>query len=216
MPNRPVNLLAVIGLVALILAITGVVNADFTTSYTPGTLNKAAMGIFIAVFAATMVLTVWLYSMTSYSMLRYQKMLFLAIAISMPFTTVRLAYSAIADYDTSNDNFKLGHNNTIYLCMSVLEEIVACFVVLGFGILAVLQPDFVKIDPHSMKNDKDQEDPEEGKPLSAGNYNTAYHGANTAYNPAYDGAQQSAPYNPAYDPAHGSSNVGYYAPPHNA
>jgi hypothetical protein len=45
--------------------------------------------------------------------------------------------------------------------------------------------------------ERDQQHPDEGKPLSGQDYNTAYNGANAAYNPAIHGAQNTA-YNPAY------------------
>lgn len=163
------------------------------------------MAIFLVVFAITMLLSIWLFYTLSFSLLRYQKKLFYAIALSAPFLVVRMIYSALSDY-TTIDAFVFGGNETVYLCMCVLQEIFANVITLGLGVSAVLQPDFVKIDPEQMKErkERDQQHPDEGKPLSGQDYNTAYNGANAAYNPAY----QNTAYNPTY-PATQPQNTAY-------
>lgn len=139
--------------VGLILGITGVSTADRTNGYTPGTVSKAAMGLFLAVYVITILLTTWLFYAHSFALLRYQKKLFLGIALSAPFLLVRLIYSALSDY-TSNNTFSmesLAKNNhtslTAYLCMSVLEEIISMVIAMVFGVSAVLEADFVKPTP---------------------------------------------------------------------
>jgi hypothetical protein len=65
------------------------------------------------------------------------KKLFLAIVLSWPFLVVRLVYSAMGDY--SNDRrFVIGGNNTIYLCMDVLQEIAAMTLCVAFGRSAMI------------------------------------------------------------------------------
>lgn len=138
------------GIIGLILGIVGVSKAQSTI---PGTLTKAAMGLFLAVYVITMVLNAWLFQSYSVAMLNYQKKLFLAIALSAPFLLVRLIYSALGDY-TSSVHFSMQsliENNhisvTVYLCMSVLEEIISMVIAMVFGVLAVLSSDFVKPNP---------------------------------------------------------------------
>ncbi|KAJ5973942.1 hypothetical protein N7481_011152 [Penicillium waksmanii] len=197
-PPRRLAIVTLVAIIGLILAIAGVSTAKTSPgeTYKPGTIVKVAMGIFLVVFAITMLLSAWLFYALSFSLLRYQKKLFLAIALSAPFVVVRMIYSALSDY-TTIEKFAFDANETVYLCMCVLEEIVANTIVLGLGISAVLQPDFVKLDPAQMK-ERDQQHPDEGKPLSAQDYNTAYNGANMAYDPAYHGSQSTAYNDPTY------------------
>ncbi|KAJ5865301.1 uncharacterized protein N7529_007217 [Penicillium soppii] len=149
-PPRPLAVVTLMGIIGLILGIVGVSKAQSTI---PGTLTKAAMGLFLAVYVITMVLTAWLFQSYSVAMLSYQKKLFLAIALSAPFLLVRLIYSALGDY-TSSVHFSMQsliENNhtsvTVYLCMSVLEEIISMVIAMVFGVLAVLSSDFVKPNP---------------------------------------------------------------------
>jgi hypothetical protein len=147
------KLLTLVTFIGLILGIAGVSSSDKGDSYQPSTLAKAAMGIFLAVFAIFILLTVWLYYELSFSLRRFQKKLFIAIALSSPFLLVRLVYSALSDYTTYQD-FSLYGNATVYLCMAVLEEIIAMTITMALGISAVLEKDFVKVIPVA------QEDPE--------------------------------------------------------
>lgn len=130
-----------ISLIGLILAIVGVNKSMDSTPVQLDSLVKAAMGIFLAVFVLTILLTIYLFFTLSFSLRKFQKKLFIAIALSAPFYTVRLIYSAIGDFSTLKD-FGIEGNTTIYLCMSVLEEIIAMIIVVTFGILAVLEDDF--------------------------------------------------------------------------
>lgn len=132
-------------LVGLILAIIGVKNSDFE-HYTPSTLIKAAMGIFLAVFALTILLTVWLFDQYSLSLRNFQKKLFLGIALSSPFYTVRLIYAAISDFSTIKIFSFEGGSETAYLCMSVLEEIISMVATIVFGTLAIREPDFAVME----------------------------------------------------------------------
>lgn len=149
-PPRPLALVTLVAIIGLILGIVGISTADTTNGYTPGALPKAAMGLFLAVYVVIILLTAWLFYAHTFAILRYQKKLFLGIALSAPFLLVRLIYSALGDY-TSDQTFSmdsLATNNhtslTAYLCMSVLEEIIAMIIALTFGVSAILEADFVK------------------------------------------------------------------------
>ncbi|KAE8381940.1 hypothetical protein BDV26DRAFT_288916 [Aspergillus bertholletiae] len=154
-PPRFLALVTILGFVGLILGIAGVstanvaytkVDGQWTYSYHPGALVQASMGIFIAVFVVTILATGWLYFQLSFSLKRFQAKLFLATAISTPFLVVRLVYSALGDYDSNDQRFALiGGNATVYLCMSVLEEIVAMAISMALGMSAVLEKDFVRL-----------------------------------------------------------------------
>jgi uncharacterized membrane protein len=154
-------LLTLVTIIALILGIAGVSSSNGNDgNYRPGKLAKAAMGIFLAVFVVFVLLSVWLFFELSYSIRRFQKKLFLAIALSTPLLAVRLIYSALSDYTTLSD-FALDGNTTVYLCMDVLEEIIAMGTTMALGISAILERDFVKLTPVI------QED-SEPKPTGAG------------------------------------------------
>lgn len=154
------NLVTLVTMIGLILGIAGVSSSGKGGGYQPSTLTKAAMGIFLAVFLIFILLTVWLYHELSFSLRRFQKKLFIAIALSSPFLLVRMVYSALSDY-TTYKMFSLDENATVYLCMAVLEEIIAMVITMALGISAVLEKDFVKLTPVA------QEDPEhpERKPM---------------------------------------------------
>lgn len=140
-PRRGSNLIALVTIIGLILGIAGVSEAS-NGDYKNG-LTMGAMGIFLAVFVIFVLMTVWLWLQTHSNLRVFQKKLFLAVAISIPFVLVRVIYSALSDY-TDIPRFQINGSDTVYLCMSVLEEIVAMVVTMALGTSAVLQRDFVK------------------------------------------------------------------------
>jgi hypothetical protein len=153
MPPTPMKLVTLITFIGLILGIVGVTISDNSDGYQPGKLAKAAIGIFLAVFVIFILLSAWLFYELSCSLRRFQKKLFIAVALSSPFLLVRLLYSALSDYTTLKA-FALDGNATAYLCMAALEEIIAMVITMALGISAVLERDFVKVAPVA------QEDPE--------------------------------------------------------
>jgi hypothetical protein len=138
------NLVTIVCFVGLILGIAGVSSADKNHAYRAGTLVKSSMAIFIIVFVTMLGLAVWLYLSLRYTIKRFQKKLFVAIAISSPFLLVRIIYSALSDY-TDNSKFTvLSGDATTYLCMDVLEEIIAMVATMALGLSAVREKDFMK------------------------------------------------------------------------
>jgi hypothetical protein len=96
------------------------------------------------VFVVMVGLAVWLFLSLRHTVKRFQKKLFLAIAISSPFLLVRIVYSALSDY-TDNSRFTvLSDDATTYLCMNVLEEIIAMAFTVVLGLSAVREKDFMK------------------------------------------------------------------------
>lgn len=142
-PPKALKIIPLTYLAGLILAIIGDTNSNFQ-NYHPNVLVKTAMGIFLAVFPITLLLSAWLFYQIYLSMRKFQRKLFAAIALSAPFYLVRLVYSAIGDFGSSKD-FAVGSGNvTIYLCMSVLEEIISIAIVVGLGYSAMRGKDYVK------------------------------------------------------------------------
>ncbi|KAJ5159786.1 uncharacterized protein N7482_006790 [Penicillium canariense] len=134
-----ISAVAITCFIGLILGIAGIsIDDDNTSTYHANSMVKAAMGIFLAVFAIVTLLTAWLAVQLRPTLGAGQKKLFLAILLSWPFLLVRVVYSAIADF-TDDPRFAiLTGDATIYLCMDVLEEIIAMVICVVFGVLAVL------------------------------------------------------------------------------
>ena len=145
--------MSLVCIIGLIVGIAGVSSANGSNGgYHPGSIVKASMGIFIAVFVIYHLVACWLYLQLRYTMLVFQKKLFLALGLSCPFVLVRIVYAAISDF-ADIPSFSLGGNPTIYLCMDVLEEIIAMGITMALAMSAVLEPDFVKLPAPSSNRD---------------------------------------------------------------
>ncbi|OJJ45165.1 hypothetical protein ASPZODRAFT_70272 [Penicilliopsis zonata CBS 506.65] len=147
------KLLTIICFIGLILGISGISSAN-SGDYTPDAMVKGAMGIYIAVFVILLLTTVWLWTLhsSSFTMKKFQKKLFLAIALSTPFLAVRLAYSALGDYTTIGTFSVISGNTTVYLVMDVLEEMAAMGITMILGLQAVHETDYIKVsldDPNA-------------------------------------------------------------------
>ncbi|KIW32585.1 uncharacterized protein PV07_04115 [Cladophialophora immunda] len=153
------NLVAIICVIGLILGIAGVSTADDNEStYHANTIVKVSMALFLAVFVVVLLMAVWLYFQLRHTLRAFQKKLFLAAALSCPFLLTRLIYSAVADYTDSSRFAILTGNPTIYLCMDVLEEIIAMVIVMILGMSAVLERDYIKPTPVRMSSDPEVDD----------------------------------------------------------
>ncbi|PWY93025.1 hypothetical protein BO94DRAFT_487504 [Aspergillus sclerotioniger CBS 115572] len=151
LPPRFLKLITLVSFIALILGIAGVSSAnDNSNGYTPDTIVKVSMAIFIVVFVIYNLAAAWLFFQLSFSMRNFQKKLFMAIVLSFPFILIRVIYSAISDYTTIDKFAVLTGSPTIYLVMDVLEEIVAMALTMFLGMSAVLEEDFVKLTPEQM------------------------------------------------------------------
>ncbi|KAL4873651.1 hypothetical protein BDV12DRAFT_192094 [Aspergillus spectabilis] len=143
---RCLQIVAIICFIGLVLGIAGVSSADDNEgTYHADAIVKASMGIFIAVFITIVVITVWLFAQLRPTLRVFQKKLFLAIALACPLLMIRLIYSAISDYADNSRFAVLEGDPTIYLCMSVLEEIVAMGLTMVLGVAAVRAEDFVQV-----------------------------------------------------------------------
>ncbi|KAF9894971.1 hypothetical protein FE257_004595 [Aspergillus nanangensis] len=138
LPPRFLVALTVTCIVGLILGIAGVSTTDKNQkTFHANNIVKAAMGIFIAVFAILILGTGWLALQLLSNMSSAQKKFFLAIGFSAPLLLIRVVYSAIGDFSNDLHFSALAGNPTIYLCMSVLEEIIAISICVAFGLSAV-------------------------------------------------------------------------------
>ncbi|KAL3459702.1 hypothetical protein BJX64DRAFT_200209 [Aspergillus heterothallicus] len=157
LPPRALNIVTLVCIIGLILGIAGVSSADHSNdgTYHPGSIVKASMGLFLAVFVITFLTAGWLWLQLSMSMRAFQRKLFLAVALSFPFLIVRLVYSAISDYGNNSKFTVLVGDPTIYLCMSVLEEIAAMGITMALGLSAVLEKDFVRYAPVKVQSGPD-------------------------------------------------------------
>lgn len=134
------SLVALTCFVGLILGIAGIsITDDNSDTFHANSIVMAAMAVFLAIFVVDIAITSWLYSQLRSRLSSFQKKLFLAIVLSWPFLLIRLIYSAISDF-TDNSRFAiLIGDPTIYLCMDVLEEIIAVSLCVGFGMSAALE-----------------------------------------------------------------------------
>ncbi|KAJ5832385.1 hypothetical protein N7474_000696 [Penicillium riverlandense] len=135
---RHLKFLYLLGFLGLILGIVGVSIMKDKGPFRANGEVKAAMGIFIALFVVITLATGWLASQLGSAMSVWQKKLLLAIGLSWPFLLIRLIYSAMGDFSTDTRFTVLSPkasntNVTIYLCMSVLEELVAMGFCVIFG-----------------------------------------------------------------------------------
>ncbi|KAJ5819916.1 hypothetical protein N7474_005507 [Penicillium riverlandense] len=151
---KGLKIVAIVCFIGLILGIAGVSSADDNKgTYHADSIVKASMGIFLAVFVVILAMTAWLWFQLRSTLWVFQKKLFLAVALACPFLLVRLIYSAISDYTDNSDFAILVGNPTIYLCMDVLEEIIAMAITMALGMSAVLETDFVKLTRHKAISD---------------------------------------------------------------
>lgn len=118
-------------LVGLILSIVGGVNAgeDYSSTghYTPQSLSKAAMGLYIASYVLIVATTIILSFSVSHAE-DGEKRLLVAVAMSLPFLLVRLIYASVSIFANTSDFNSLSGNVTIYLCMALIMEFCAVII----------------------------------------------------------------------------------------
>lgn len=134
---RFLRLTTIAGFIGLIIGIAGVSIIDTNQPFKPNTEMKVAIAIFIVLFVVMILLTLLLAMRLGNAMHKWQKKLFMAIVLGWPFLLVRLAYSAVADFSDDQRFSIVNGDDTIYLCMDVLEEIIAMAICVVFGWSAV-------------------------------------------------------------------------------
>jgi Na+-transporting methylmalonyl-CoA/oxaloacetate decarboxylase beta subunit len=68
------------------------------------------------------------------------------VTLSIPFIAVRLIYALIADF-ANLQSFSLAYGDTtIYLCMSVIMEIIVTIIAIAFGLTLRVLPKVVKAE----------------------------------------------------------------------
>lgn len=153
MHPKCLSAIAIVCIIGLILGIAGIsMTDDNASTFHPNGVVQGAMGIFIASFVVIYAMAGWLACQLRTTMNMAQKKLFLAIGISWPFLLIRIVYSAITDF-ASNSRFAIeSGDTTTYLCMNVLEEIIAMALCVGFGFSAV----FGMQEPAYLATDKEE------------------------------------------------------------
>jgi hypothetical protein len=134
------NMLKLIELLILVGLILGIVggteagdNFSKTHTFVPSTLNKAGTSLLVVSFALTVLITV-IVSFDSPHAEEGEHRLFFAVVASIPFMIVRLVYSCLSTF-THNKAFSLTTGNeTILLCVALLEELVVVIIYEGVGL----------------------------------------------------------------------------------
>jgi hypothetical protein len=129
--------LSLIITVGLVLTIVGGVYAgneySDTGVYTPQSTSKAGLGLWIACFVGIVAATV----ATSFHISHAdssEKLILLAVAVSLPLMLVRLVYSAIGTFAyVPRLNTETG-SVTLLLCMALLEEVAIVCIYEGVGL----------------------------------------------------------------------------------
>lgn len=93
-----------------------------TGRYTPQTLTKVGLGLFIASFVAILAIAAILSPSISHAE-PGEKVILHAVAASMPLLLVRLIYSAVGDYRLSAEFSSLSGSASILFWMALMEEV---------------------------------------------------------------------------------------------
>jgi hypothetical protein len=135
--TRMLKFIETIIVVGLILGIVGGVNASTsfqnTGTYQPGSLNKAGTSLFIVTYVGIVAATILISFSVSHAE-KGEKRIIMAVAFSLPFLLVRLAYSIGSTFSYGKKFNLLTGNPTILLCVALLEEIIVVFAYEGTGL----------------------------------------------------------------------------------
>jgi hypothetical protein len=135
--TQMLKLIELIIVVGFILGIVGGTEAGTnfskTGTFVPSALNKAGTALLVVSFAIT-VIFIAIVSFDSPHAEAGEHRLFFAIVVSVPFMIVRLVYSCLSTF-THNKAFSLiSGNETILLCVALLEELVVVIIYEGVGL----------------------------------------------------------------------------------
>jgi hypothetical protein len=133
----------IIGLIGMILGIIGASSQHNGTdnTYHKNAESKAAVCIFFALFVFTTVLFLVLCLPTRFQQIpNGEKRLIVLVGLCLPFLCVRLIYALLVDF-SKNQLFQ-GYfpNETVALCMAVIEEIIATIMVVAVGLTLRIIP----------------------------------------------------------------------------
>jgi hypothetical protein len=140
LPTQVFRFTSLISIIGLVLGITGgCIAPQSSNPFVSNNHTKVAIIIFTGVFLAIVYLLIIL-SLRIFQIERGERRLLFVVAISSPFIATRLIYALIADF-AANPNFNaIFGNATIYLCMAVLEEIIAVIVCVAAGFTIRIVP----------------------------------------------------------------------------
>lgn len=136
-----ISLISLVGLgIGIAGACTSVDASESLVSYHINGLAKAGLALFIATYGVlVMTLLVLLYfaykPKAGQADLGREWRILIAVSLSSPILLIRFIYAAIADYGSDPRFALFGGNNTVYLCMSVLVEIIVTAICLVAGLL---------------------------------------------------------------------------------
>ena len=135
--TRQISVVMLINLVGLILTIWGGIRAGnhYSSSgkYTPDSLTKAGLALFIFSLVAIVLGTVVLSKDVNRAP-SGEKRIWIAVAVSVPFLIVRMVYSAVGVFGQSRNFNSVTGSATILLCVALLEEAVVVLLYEGMGI----------------------------------------------------------------------------------
>jgi len=161
--NRQFRLLQILGMVALILTITGISNETSSSSSSSGNvMRRAGVILFCALYIILVGICVHVWTQVGFVM-RYRKQLLKAISIALPFLAIRTLYSVLSTF--SSDSFSITGTtepNTsdlakfniltgewqIYLVMDMLMEYAVVIIYAVAGIVLPLNEDYKSADSY--------------------------------------------------------------------
>lgn len=81
-----------------------------------------------------------------------ERRILVAVALCIPFIAVRLVYALIADFASLQSFSSINGDNTIYLCMNVIMELITTIIVIVFGMTLRVLPKEVVADENELVN----------------------------------------------------------------
>jgi hypothetical protein len=143
-PPKSFLLISLLSLVGLIIGIVGtdraLNDASTTNDVTINGLMKGAFALFLAGYG--LMLFSFLYVVfdtvrhpAKHIALGTETRILTTVGLACPFLLVRLLYGALGDYSGNPTYNSLYGNNTIYLCMGVLMEIITITICLSSAFL---------------------------------------------------------------------------------
>ena len=133
-------------ILALILAVIGgtrLSSSDVSKHPSGEDFEKAGGILFLAVYVGLIVLV--LLTMIHFTQLPWgEKRILVAVMAALPLLAVRILYSLLADFKHDTTFNIEGGNETVQLCMSIIEEMI----VMAFFLLAgITAPDIRGVEP---------------------------------------------------------------------